>query len=117
MKIGEKCVLPAEKSFWSKKERKLNSRYFLLVKEFINTNYSMVDERFLIVLCTTCRLTLCDYEIKIFKRPKPIRELILRKDTRQTDANVDCDCYISITATFTGKYLVIKGEYLFKIFY
>ena len=45
----------------------LYSRYFSLVKEFVKTNYSMVDKKFPIGLCTTCHFKMYDYETDIFK--------------------------------------------------
>ena len=50
---------------------KLSAPSGISLKEFINSRYSLVDEKFPVGLCSTCRFKLCDYEKTIFKRPKP----------------------------------------------
>lgn len=83
-----------------------------LVKNFVNTNYDISDQRFPISICNTCRLALLDREKNNFKRHLQqmpnYEDLHLRKETR---VNRDsCNCYICLTGRYFGHAKIDKGK-------
>lgn len=86
----------------------INDNKELLIKKFLNRSFNKSDERYPCSICITCKLTLEEHEKGIEKRQLPkmknYEDIVLRRNTRSTDQeeNLDCNCYICITARSKG---------------
>lgn len=88
----------------------LSEKHTDLIKKHINDQFDISNEKFPKSVCSTCRLTLNEYEKGIFKRPLPTmpnyEDLNLAKETR----TMICNCYICLTARLTSHSKKIKGR-------
>ena len=64
---GSKIVLGGQKYEYFN----INSLYLSLIQKFINANFDLSSSNNPLSICTTCRLTLREYEKNICKRPLP----------------------------------------------
>ena len=112
----EKVCAPCGKNISFGKNTKerfgINETYESLIKKYLNEDFTLNDSKFPVSICTTCRLTLCDQEKQIFKRPLQImpryKEMTLPASTRANENF--CNCYICLTGRSTVKYTPKIGK-------
>ena len=90
---GKKIIFGKKKS-----ENRINEKSESLIKKFLNKDFSVQNEVFPTGICSTCRVTLQEYEKNTTKRTLPsmpnYSDIKLRKQTRSVNKNEFCQCYI-----------------------
>lgn len=106
---GKKIVIHRKSSFL------INEDLEKLLKKFLLPDFHHTNEKYPLAICGSCRLTLQEYDKKIYKRQLPgmpnYTDIILRPNTRFLKTY---ECYICLTARSPAHFKTQKGRGHFR---
>lgn len=86
-----------------------------LIKQFINQDFDVKNEKYPLSICPTCSTTLLDATKGKFQRPiqkmPNYTDMLLPKSTRtSSQEDTSCNCYICLTGRFKGHTKIQRGK-------